>query len=69
MPYRIKAAPNGFFVETKATGRKHSKMPLPRERALKQMRALYARTAGEARAMPEGHTAKPMAMDADRKRR
>jgi hypothetical protein len=48
MPYLLKAAPNGFFVETKGTGRKHSKLPLPRERAERQMRALYARMPGEA---------------------
>ncbi len=42
MPYHlVKAAPNGFFVETKGTGRKHSKLPLPKERAERQMRALY----------------------------
>jgi hypothetical protein len=50
MPYTlVKASPNGFFVETKGTGRKHSKMPMPKERAMRQMRALYMSMPGEKR--------------------
>lgn len=68
MPYHlVKAAKNGFYVETKGTGRKHSKLPLPKSRAEAQMRALYARMPGEARAMPEGHTSRPMLKNPDRK--
>lgn len=68
MPFRLKAAPNGFFVENKATGRKYSNMPLPKSRAVKQMRALYARMPGEARALPEGHTKMPRHVDSDRRK-
>ena len=43
MPYELEKAPvgRGFFVLTKGTRRKHSDKPLPRERAVNQMRALY----------------------------
>jgi len=42
MPYEMKEVPQGYYVETKATGRRHSKKPLPKARAEAQMRALYA---------------------------
>jgi hypothetical protein len=44
MPYKLRKAPKRdlYWVVTKATGRKHSKEPLPRDRAIDQMRALYA---------------------------
>ena len=43
MPYEIEKSPvgTGFFVVTKGTRRKHSDKPLPRARAINQMRALY----------------------------
>ena len=44
MPYKLRKAPNRdlYWVVNKDTGKKHSKEPLPKERALAQMRALYA---------------------------
>jgi hypothetical protein len=47
MPYRLEtvtspAGRKSYYVVTKGTGRKHSRRPLPRSRALAQMRALYA---------------------------
>lgn len=44
MPYELKKAKGGYFVITEPTGRKHSKKPLPKERAVKQLRALYLHT-------------------------
>lgn len=41
MPYELHKEGKGFFVETKNTHKKHSKHPLPKERAEAQMRALY----------------------------
>jgi len=44
MPYKLRKAPrrNLYWVVSKDTGLKHSKDPLPMERAKAQMRALYA---------------------------
>jgi hypothetical protein len=42
MPWKLEKSGAGYFVVTKDTGRRHSKMPLPKQRALAQMRALYA---------------------------
>ena len=42
MPWTLEKSGAGYYVVTKGTGRKHSKKPLPKERALAQMRALYA---------------------------
>ena len=44
MPYRLQKAPKRdlYWVVNKQTKQKHSKEPLPRERAEAQMRALYA---------------------------
>jgi hypothetical protein len=44
MPYKLRKSPNAnkYWVVTKSTGRKHSRKPLPKSRALAQMRALYA---------------------------
>jgi hypothetical protein len=44
MPYKLRKSPKkeAYWVVTKSTGRKHSKAPLPKSRALAQMRALYA---------------------------
>lgn len=47
MPFDIKPVKGGFYVITKPTGRKHSKKPLPKARAVKQLRALYLHTAGK----------------------
>lgn len=43
MPYEIESSPvgRGYFVVTKDTRRKHSKLPLTRKKAIGQMRALY----------------------------
>lgn len=45
MPYELERGPGarGYFVVTKDTGRRHSEKALPKERAIRQMRALYAR--------------------------
>lgn len=47
MPYHIEPNPvgRGFFVATKGTGRRHSKKPLTKSTAVKQMRALYVNMA------------------------
>jgi len=44
MPFKLRKAPKRdlYWVVNKETGKKHSKDPLPKERALAQMRALYA---------------------------
>jgi hypothetical protein len=42
MPYTLKESGKGFYVVTEETGKKHSKKPLPKSRAEKQMAALYA---------------------------
>lgn len=44
MPYRLRKAPNKdlYWVVNTETGKKHSKEPLPRERAEAQVKALYA---------------------------
>lgn len=42
MPWKIKKSGKGYVVVTKATGREHSKKPMSRAKADKQIRALYA---------------------------
>ena len=44
MPYKLRKAPKKelYWVVNKETGKKHSLEPLPRQKALAQMRALYA---------------------------
>lgn len=42
MPWHLEKSGNGFKVVTNATGRSHSKKPLPKKRAQAQLRALYA---------------------------
>lgn len=44
MPYKLRKAPkrDAYWVVNKETGKKHSKDPLPKDRAEAQMRALYA---------------------------
>lgn len=48
MPYKLRKAPseNKYFVETEATGHKHSKAPLTKSKATRQMRALYLHGGG-----------------------
>ena len=41
MTYALSRSKNGYFVVTEGTGKKHSKHPLTKETATKQMRALY----------------------------
>jgi hypothetical protein len=41
MPYILSKAKGGYFVKTEDTGKKHSKKPLSKEMAQKQMKALY----------------------------
>ena len=47
MPYKLRKAPRRdlYWVVSKDTGMKHSKDPLPKEKAKSQMRALYANVA------------------------
>ena len=42
MPYAIKKSGNGYKVYNKETGKTYSRKPMPKEKALKQMKALYA---------------------------
>ena len=42
MPYELKQEGGGYRVYTKGTTKAHSDKPLPRARAVAQMRALYA---------------------------
>jgi hypothetical protein len=42
MPYSLRRSGSGYFVITKGTNKKHSKRPLSRRMAGRQMRALYA---------------------------
>lgn len=48
MPYKLRKAPRRelYWVVNKDTGQKHSKDPLPKERAKAQMKALYAAEKG-----------------------
>ena len=48
MPYKLRKAPSEdkYWVETEATGRKHSKAPLNKSTATRQMRALYLHGGG-----------------------
>lgn len=42
MPYELKQEKGGWRVYTKGTTRAHSDKPLTRDKAVAQMRALYA---------------------------
>lgn len=48
MPYKLRKAPeeDKYWVETEATGKKHSKKPLSKNMATRQMRALYVHGSG-----------------------
>lgn len=41
MPYELKKAKGGYYVITQGSDKKHSKKPLTKEMAERQMRALY----------------------------
>ena len=47
MPYDIKASKGGYYVITEGSGKKHSKKPLTKEMAEKQMKALYYAMGGK----------------------
>ena len=42
MPYELKKKGTGYVVKNKETGKEHSKKPIPKERAIRQMKLLYA---------------------------
>lgn len=42
MPYALQSSNGGWYVVNQATGKRHSAKPLPRRRAVAQMRALYS---------------------------
>jgi hypothetical protein len=42
MPYKVQKSGKGYKVVTKGTGKTHSQKPMPKSRAMAQMRALYA---------------------------
>lgn len=42
MPYEIRKKGTGFVVVNTATGKEHSKKPIPKSRAEKQLRLLQA---------------------------
>ena len=46
MPYSLQRSGRGYYVVNKDTGRRHSNRPLPKARAMAQMRALYAVESG-----------------------
>ena len=47
MPWNLQKSGSGYYVITTATGKKHSKHPLPRERAERQLKALGIHLANE----------------------
>ena len=42
MPYKLQGVGHMYYVVNEATGQRMSGHPLPKERAMAQMRALYA---------------------------
>lgn len=42
MPYKLEHADNGYYVVNSDTGKRHSSKPMSKNRAMAQMRALYA---------------------------
>ena len=46
MPYTLQRSGRGYYVVTKASGRRHSNRPMSKKRAMAQMRALYAVESG-----------------------
>lgn len=55
MPYEIAKKGTGYVVKNTETGKEHSKKPIPKERAIAQMRLLYGIEAGM---MPRGKKGK-----------
>jgi hypothetical protein len=47
MPYDLKKAKGGYYVVTEGTGKTHSKKPLSKDMAERQMRALYYSMGGK----------------------
>jgi hypothetical protein len=47
MPYALKEVKGGYYVINEKTGKRYSEKPMSRERAIKQLRALYLRTGGK----------------------
>jgi len=47
MPYELKKARGGYYVVTEGTGKKHSKKPLSKDTAERQMKALYYAMGGK----------------------
>jgi len=47
MPYELKASKGGYYVITEGTGKKHSKKPLSKDTAERQMKALYYAMGGK----------------------
>ena len=46
MPYALKKVPGGYYVINENTGKRYSEKPMTRDKAIKQLRALYLRTGG-----------------------
>ena len=47
MPYELKKARGGYYVVTEGTGKEHSKKPLSKDTAERQMKALYYAMGGK----------------------
>ena len=47
MPYELKKARGGYYVVTEGSGKKHSKKPLSKDTAERQMKALYYAMGGK----------------------
>lgn len=41
MPYALKKVVGGYYVINEKTGKRYSEKPLSKEKAIKQLRALY----------------------------
>lgn len=41
MPYKLVKVTGGYYVENKNTGKRYSQEPIPKDRAERQLRALY----------------------------
>lgn len=46
MPYEVRKKGSGYVVVNTATGKEHSKKPIPKQRAEAQMRILYGIESG-----------------------
>jgi hypothetical protein len=47
MPYMLQKAKGGYYVVTEGSGKKHSKKPLSKDTAERQMKALYYAMGGK----------------------